>query len=229
MRHLNFLFPGVPALVLLLILPLVVPASAYSMPQVTPPDTIVTGGNRVVIVVDDDGKVIVHRDDTVNLDGTNVYVVDPDEIARKARVFSSRRPELQFFDNAKIMEYMPRLDAMREHFEFAPDGPMILDFMGGGFAEERVEIDKMEQEVRSLAHRARSAEGGEKAEIESEMREKLQTLFDMKVALEEKEAERLEERLQKKNQRLEERRSARNEIVDRRLSELLGEETIYDW
>ncbi len=227
MSHSKYLSRWVPALVLPLILCLIFPIIAFS--QAAPPDTIVTKGKRTVIVIDEDGKVIVHHDENDNLDGSDVFFVDPDEIARKVRFFSSRQPEFEFFDRTKFAELAPKLDELRERFEFAPNGPMVFDFWNGEFVEERVEIDKMEKEVRTLARQARRAEAAEKAELEAEIREKLQTLFERKAALEEKEAERLQERLQEKRERLEERRRARDEIVDRRLRELLGEETIYDW
>ena len=87
----------------------------------------------------------------------------------------------------------------------------------------------MEMESRRLAQRARRAEGEERTRLEAELEEKLREIFDRKQQLREEHIEHLREELDEALEKHNARTQDRQEIIDRRLNQLLGKSTRYDW
>ena len=84
-------------------------------------------------------------------------------------------------------------------------------------------------ESRRLAQRARRAEGEERARLEGELEEKLNEIFERKQALREERIDRLRGDLDELLDAHNERDQNRREIIERRLNELLGKTSKYDW
>jgi hypothetical protein len=107
-------------------------------------------------------------------------------------------------------------------------------FGGGGFAfspeqdPEMLELANKERDletkVDALADEFRRAEGEKKEKIKTELRENLTKQFELRQDRRRKELKRLEEGLKRMNETIERRDKAREQIINRHLSELLGEE-----
>lgn len=91
------------------------------------------------------------------------------------------------------------------------------------------ELRALEREIEFLAQRIRTAENGDRAELEAELDAKLAEAFDQKQEASRQEAEELAQRLAELRDRLTEREAARAEVIARRKRSLLGERDALDW
>ncbi len=184
----------------------------------------------------DDGRRIIVRS-ADDLDWPKIIVGD--ELLSKPRVFDVRPGQWR----------VPKVEFRGRHFGDDEDNDFTVfsDYFGnfgnvlaGGFGDdftvhlgesmkERTELMKMEMESQRLARRARRADGDERAQLEQELQEKLNEIFDRKQELRENRIEQLRESLNKALNQQNERDQSRNEIIDRRLRELLGQSDKYDW
>jgi hypothetical protein len=107
-------------------------------------------------------------------------------------------------------------------------------FGGGGYAfspeqdPEMLELANKERDLESkadsLTDEFRQAEGEKKEKIKTQLRETLVKQFELRQDRRRKELKRLEEGLKRMHEVIERRDKAREQIINRHLSELLGEE-----
>ena len=190
-------------------------------------DTIYVSGDNTIVIMSDDGKRIIVR--------------SADDHGDWQRVFNLRPGQWR----------VPRVEFRGRHFDDDEDDEndftVFSDYfsnfgnvLAGGFGDdftvhlgesvkERTELMKMEMESQRLARRARRADGDERAQLEQELEEKLNEIFDRKQELKENRIEQLREALDKALDQQNDRDQSRNEIIDRRLRELLGQSNKYDW
>lgn len=95
--------------------------------------------------------------------------------------------------------------------------------------KERSEIARMDMESRRLAMEIREADEADRTELERELQDLLEDLFDRKLTLRAERVEALREQLDEAEAARQERQQNRQEIIERRMKELLGERDKYDW
>jgi len=198
-------------------------------------DTIYVSGDNSIVIISDDGRRIIVRS-AGDLDWPKIFVGD--ETISYPRVFNVR-PGQWRMPKMEVRTY-PFGDDDEKDFAFFGEhfgnmGNFSVNF-GDDFAlyrgesmKERTELMKMEMESQRLARRARRADGDERAQLEQELEEKLNEVFDRKQALREERVEKLREALNKALDQQNDRDQSRNEIIERRLRELLGQSGKYDW
>ena len=98
-----------------------------------------------------------------------------------------------------------------------------------GTAEERRRLSELESESRTLAGKARAAKGEERASLEDELYDLLDSIFDFKQDMYFGTIEEMEEHMMTAEEALEEREENREAIIQRRLSQLLGRSSKFDW
>ncbi len=197
-------------------------------------DTIYVSGDNTIVIIGDDGRRIIVRS-ADDLDWPKIFVGD--NFISGPRTFSIRPGQ----------RHAPKVEFRGRHFGDDDDFTVFSDYLGnfgnvfaGGFGDdftvhlgesmrERTEIMKMEMESQRLARSARRADGDERAQLEQELQEKLNEIFDRKQELRKNRIEELRESLNKALDQQNERDQSRNEIIDRRLRELLGQHNKYDW
>jgi len=199
-------------------------------------DTIYVSGDNAIVIIGDDGRRIIVRsaDDT---DWPKLYFGD--DFPFKTRTFNVRSGQ----------RHTPKVEFRGRHFGddddkgFAVFNDFIGNFgtlyesrLGDDFAvhfgesrRERTELMKMEMESQRLARNARRADADERTQLEQELQEKLNEIFDRKQELREKHIEELRASLNKVLDQQSERDQSRKEIIERRLRELLGQHNKYDW
>lgn len=201
-------------------------------------DTIWVDGDKTIVVMSEDGRRLVIRsaDDE---DGNRFFFED----RPGARVFGVRpgtffgeegAPRIMRFHSDRLGDLDEDLSVLDDMLS-GMDGVWV-DRLGDDFRvelgasmKERSELMRMETESQRLARRARRAEGQEKADLERELEEQLNEIFDRKQALQEERIERLRDEMDKALDRHNERDQHREEIVERRLRQLLGREDRLDW
>ncbi len=91
------------------------------------------------------------------------------------------------------------------------------------------ELLKLEFRVRKLSETARSAQGDELEKLEDELRTLLDEIFDLKQKERTAEIESMQARIDAFAVQRDERASIQQAIVERRLDQLLGRSSKYDW
>lgn len=130
------------------------------------------------------------------------------------------------FPEARMRYQMGKnMDGMRGRLELLREGAGGAYFFSGGSDK----ISEMEMKSHKLARKIRNAEDSDKAELETELDELLDQIFDEKLEVQQERVNNMTEELQKLRGRVDERRSSRQEIIRRRLSELLGSRDAFDW
>jgi hypothetical protein len=201
-------------------------------------DTIWVDGDKTIIVMSEDGRRVVIRS-ADGEEGSRFFFED----RPGARVFGVRPGT--FFDEEgtpRIMRFhSDRLGDLDEDLTVLDDmisgmDGVWVDRLGddlrvefGASMKERSELMRMETESQRLARRARRAEGQEKADLERELEEQLNEIFDRKQALQEERIDRLRDEMDKALDRHNERDQHREEIIERRLRQLLGRQDRLDW
>ena len=87
----------------------------------------------------------------------------------------------------------------------------------------------METKSRQLALRVRSAEGSARDDLEAQLLAHLHEIFTLKQEMRASEIESLQERINLATVERNERDEIRETVVSRRLNELLGRSSKYDW
>ena len=87
----------------------------------------------------------------------------------------------------------------------------------------------MERESRDLARKARAADGNERAELEKQLEDRLNEIFDYKLEHQKRALEKIEKRAARMRDQQAERESARDQIIEDRRNELLGESRYLEW
>ncbi len=94
---------------------------------------------------------------------------------------------------------------------------------------ESTEIMEREEGVTRLAMDASRAESGDRDELVADLREKLTELFELKQEFRRSRIDELREELAEMEQQFGERQALATEIIQRRLDELMGVHSKYDW
>ena len=91
-------------------------------------------------------------------------------------------------------------------------------------------IDELERSSKETGEKYRSSDDEfEKEALKKKLSDTLNTLFDLKIQLQQLENERLEKELAKKKEILEKRKSQKKEIIELRLNDLLGKNEFLKW
>ncbi len=101
--------------------------------------------------------------------------------------------------------------------------------MGPGRRGQGPEIAKLERQSHKLAQQYRRAEGEKKDQLAEKLRDTLARTFELKARVHEEEIERLERQLGRLRDRLERRRHNSEAIIQKRFSQLTGQEDDLDW
>ena len=197
-------------------------------------------GGRVIVIEEDDGgrKVIRRRVQAPDWDDDeNLFIFESDDDG-EPRMFRHRIRVPDLDDKLNVMverfeaphginewhvkgpDDMAHAMRMRSH---APFGDFEFDFEG-----LNPEIMKLEAETHKLARKIMESDGAEKRELEQELSDKLNQIFEQKLESRQKRIEKLQKRLEKEQAELRERQQARREIIDRRKDELLGDDKL-EW
>jgi hypothetical protein len=205
------------------------------------------GGRVIVMEEDDDGKRVIRRrmrapgqdedDDTV------IFMESDDE--GEPRIFRHRVRVPEWVDEEGAHFEIDRLRVPRGIFELhgdaadAAEHAMRLRTMAPFISAEDFDFDfdfehgnpeimKQEVEARKLSNQILEAEGAERRDLEQQLEDKLNKIFDMKLETRKKQVEKLQKRLEKQQAELRERENSRSDIVQRRKEELLGDDKL-DW
>ena len=220
------------ALAILAVFVLVQPAAAQDE---TEADTIFVEEGRTVVIVGDEGRQIIIRSAD---DEGHRFFFDSDDYSR---IFDWDGNVRLRGHRPRVMEFRGNLLDDNEHVGVLSDyldglGSVWVDRFGDDsqvrLAESmkgRSEVMRMEMESRRLAQQARRAEGEERTRLEAELDEKLQEIFDRKQALREEQIDKLREEMNEALDKHNEREQNRREIIERRLNQLLGKSSRYDW
>lgn len=211
---------------------LVQPAAAQDE---TEADTIWVEGDKTIVIMSDEGRRVIVR--SADDDGPRFFF--DSEGGTFSRFFDHDGPIRLRGHAPRIMEFHGDLLDDKEHVAVLGDyldtfGNVWVDRLGGDIEvaesmKHRSEVMRMEMESRRLAQRARRAEGEERTRLESELEEKLQEIFARKQALREEQIDQLREEMNEALDKHNERSQNRQEIIERRLNQLLGKSTRYDW
>lgn len=211
-------------------------------------DEVRLRADRVTIEVDDDGRILLDGEPVRERDGVVVLRVEPGDDDVEVEVIGprKRRTIVRGTPHTVHDRVALRMDGRRHPFfedfdldidvpDMADVAPLLERFRAGAgdsirrSFEEHREVAGLEHESRMLARRARSAEPDERPELEAELRNQLEEIFDKKEQLRRDRIADLEDKVASEREALERRRAAREDIIDRRLRALMGEDDILDW
>jgi hypothetical protein len=188
-----------------------------------------SGSAEVVVEVDEDGRILI---DGQPVAGSEERVVirlrDSDRIIEDGRRGPPARVSASLFRGGgagfepprppRIRRIEPIVERLRMEF----DGIETL-------VDEHLEVADLERTSREQAAQARRADGERRNELESQLRETLEEIFEAKMELRRARLAQIEERQQEHRTELEERSAAREDIIGRRFQELLGETDVLEW
>lgn len=176
-----------------------------------------------------DGRIFVNgeevsKEELEEIEGVNVFWTQDDDMDEenvyrlKSDLHGKRMLELRS-EMAPLMEQARGLASRGNAFAFFGDSNS--PFVSG-------ETMKMDMASRELAMKIRSADG-DTAELEAELDEMLNDIFNEKQEAFLEQVDELREKLAQLEQKVEERESNKAEILDRRRKELLGKSSKWDW
>lgn len=231
---------------------LIVGATSTWAQETSDPDTVVVKSNRVVLKTEDGESVVVFMSDDdepffkhrVMSPGRSVWFNSDDDTEHVFRRFEADHPNAFFFrgpdgegdftvdierfgeDNVWFGE---EFDALRNRLHGD-----VIEFEGGRFElegamKERVEISRLDAESHRMARAVRQAEGAEREQLQQELEDKLEAIYERKLELRRERLEQLQQELNEQRDQIETREQARQEILERRLRELLGEPDELKW
>lgn len=137
------------------------------------------------------------------------------ERAEQLRGLRQRQPDRFHAEMREAGEFVRHMREMRER---DPEG-----------FELHQRAARMERESHRMAEAVRRTEGDRREAAVRELRQHLNTLFDLKLRIRAREVERLERELKRLTERLDARRKAKEQIVDQRLRQLTGTQTEWEW
>lgn len=159
----------------------------------------------------------------------DLFEMNVKEEAKALKNFSeSEIKMLKEIKQSDKMKYYEFLNRKRFRFSF-------IEFPQGEAStykkehERENKIINLEIETEALALQYKSASENKKERIKSELKTKLNALFDLKEEDRKREVEELEKRLKELNASLETRKKNKDEIVNRRIRELTGENKYLRW
>ncbi len=197
------------------------PASAQD--ESTPDTVVVEVAGQTIVVLGEDGKRIRIRTEKGEEGGFTAWIEEGDDkgiVRRRLRTLTHPRGPLGAIEIENVELMAEDLAAsLRDR-----SGILAL-----GAARHNSELAKQEAAARSLAMKARLADADEKEALTVELREALEEIFALKQELRQEEMQELREKLAEAEQEIAERAEVREEIIERRLSELLGSRSKYDW
>ena len=102
----------------------------------------------------------------------------------------------------------------------------------GGRGMDRLgnpQIAKLEQQSQELAKRYQKAQGQDKEELDEKLRDTLTEAFELKVQAQGKQVQHLEKQLDRLRKQLEKREQSREAMIQKRFSQLTGQEDELSW
>ncbi len=135
---------------------------------------------------------------------------------------------LKEIKEADKMKYYELLNRKRFRFSF----PEFIDaerLIRKNDEERENKIIGLEIETEALAIQYKSASESQKEKIKSDLKSKLNILFDLKEEDRKNEVQDLEKRLKELKSALETRKRNKDEIVNRRIREITGENKYLKW
>lgn len=192
-------------------------------------------GEMVKELENKDARILFSREG----DDEFVFFSDDDDVAHRRFAFQSPR-FLEELDNEPMLGLVRRdfPNALHEFdmsFNFEPlhenlmvlregmNAPFIIGSMTNG------EIRRLERKSRDIARKLRNSEGEETTELNQELENILNQIFDMKLESQQERIEKMSGELDELRARVQERVSSRAEIINRRFRELRGERDTLDW
>ena len=145
-------------------------------------------------------------------------------VAEAAAVQRARMAEAADAQRARVQSFLLPARLYAERY-----GSDLYLRSHSGTAEERRRLSELESESRTLAGKARAAKGEERASLEDELYDLLDSIFDFKQDMYFGTIEEMEEHMMTAEEALEEREENREAIIQRRLSQLLGRSSKFDW
>lgn len=166
------------------------------------------------------GKLLIYKGDGAGQRLVLKFSDDDDGDLGFTTVF--RRPSGTAFD-----KWGP--DYVLSSAEATMFGNEALLSLWRGTSEQRAELTKMEAKARVLGQRVRRAEPDAREALQDELEALLREIFDHKQAMRATEISSMQDKLEEAQQSRKERESNRDEIIERRLNQLLGRSSKYDW
>ncbi len=207
---------------------------------------------KVIHIEVKDGKVYVNGEMVKELenkdarirfsrDGDDDFVFFSDDGDAAHRRFAFRSPRfLEELGNEPVMGFAGRdfpnayhefdvafdLEPLHENLAILREGmnaPYVVS------STNNKEIMRLERKSRDIARKLRNSEGEEREELNQELENMLNQIFDMKLESLQERIEKMSGELDELRARVQERVSSRAEIINRRLRELRGERNTLDW
>ena len=158
-----------------------------------------------------------------------LFEMNEKEESKALKNFSEKELKyLKTIKEADKMKYYELLNRKRFRFSFN-DFPRAEMLIHKQEQERENKIIGLEIETEGLAIQYKNANENQKEKIKSELKTKLNSLFDLKEEDRKNEVENLEKRLRELKASLEARKRNKDEIVNRRIRELTGENKYLRW
>ncbi len=184
---------------------------------------VVEHSGQTIVILGEDGERIRILAEKDKEGGYSAWIEEGDDkgiIRRRLRTLTHPRGSVGAIE-------VENIELMAEDLAASLRGKSRILALGA--ARHNSELANQEAAARSLAMKAKLADGDEKEALTAELREALEEIFALKQELRQEEMEKLREKLAESEQELAERAEVREEIIERRLSELLGSRSKYDW
>ncbi len=150
---------------------------------------------------------------------------DPEAFRQRIRQMHEQMP----------MAERPEIISARDGRGRRKPGPVSRDGARSRYARrgrgrpENPQIAKLEQQSQELAKQYGKAKGRNKEKLDDKLRNTLTEIFDLKAEAQTKQVKRLEKQLEKLHEKLEKREQNREAMIQKRFSQLTGQEDELSW
>ncbi|MAT57425.1 MAG: hypothetical protein K8F60_00030 [Melioribacteraceae bacterium] len=163
------------------------------------------------------------------LNPLELFGMDEKDESTALKNFSDKEIKLlKEIKEADKMKYYELLNRKRFRFSFV-DFPGSEKLINKKENEREDKIIGLEIETEALSIQYKNASDNQKDKIKSDLKSKLNVLFDLKEEDKKREVESLEKKLKELKTSLEARKKNKDEIVNRRVRELTGESKYLRW
>lgn len=118
------------------------------------------------------------------------------------------------------------MEPLHERVDLIRNGGFGTFMVGSGGNSE---IRKLEKKSHELARNIRRAGDGETADLNEELEDLVNQIFDLKLEARQERISKISDDLESLRVQVQERSASRDQIIRRRLSELRGEQDTLDW
>lgn len=193
-------------------------------------ERVADADGRVTIETEDGERVFVHREGPM-VDVRREWGEMPEGHRRVIRRFEAEHGEAMEEAMEQVEKRLARLGDVEFDLDFAPMAEHVsgMAHLLRGEMLMNAEVRRMEREAMELARRARELEGRERQAAERELKTLLDDAFDARMEARREHLADERERLDERRRELDERARRKAEVVERRMSELLGERDLLDW